>query len=88
MTPTETEQRHDAEAEDALHADLKDLRKQVWKYEAFIRDAAAFIRYGRNFGMSKDLMLTTLTHDLNGLAEKETCFLPRVNGYHLREGAL
>lgn len=78
---TETEKRHDAEAEDALHSELKDLRKYKDSMEKFLRDAAAYMDYARAAGQQHSLTITVLAHDIKGLANHERCFLPRVTGY-------
>lgn len=98
MKPTTTEppRDHDAECEEALHAELRslrahklrldrelhDMRKINQQQMAFFQDAAAFIRSDL---WRKDIVLATLAHDINGLAKDEPCFLPRVTGYAKRE---
>lgn len=52
----------------------------------FIQDAAAFIRAGGADKTWNDkIILTTLIHDITGLANNEPCFSPRVTGYAQRE---
>jgi hypothetical protein len=56
------------------------------KHDKFIRDAAAFLRHCRRTGTwDRDVILTTLVHDISGLDNDESCFLPRVSGYADRE---
>lgn len=83
---TETEKRHDAEAEEALHAELKDLRRKTYKLERFIRDANAYLREAMARGDRDSIMLSTIAHDLGGLARHDRCFVPRVDGYSTRKG--
>jgi hypothetical protein len=54
-------------------------------YEQFIQDAAAFIRLAAGFGFGAHQILETLTHDICGLARKDRCFQPRVDGYAAHE---
>lgn len=88
---------HDRESEAYLHAELKSLRahkarldkelhemrKINQKQMAFLQDAAAFIRIQNTW--ENDVVLSTLTHDIMGLASDEPCFSPRVTGYAAAE---
>jgi hypothetical protein len=81
---------HDEEAEAALHEELRRLRaelplmrKENLRLINFLRDAAAFIRVS-NSGKgtwNSNIVLATLIHDINGMANEEPCFVPRVTGY-------
>ena len=51
------------------------------KYEKFVRDAAAFIRFALRNNLPSTTILGTLIHDIGGLEREEECFLPRVDGY-------
>jgi hypothetical protein len=56
----------------------------------FIDDAAAYIRHALEHSDSaaqRMVILGTLIHDITGLANRETCFLPRVTGYDHQERA-
>jgi hypothetical protein len=64
-----------------LNAELAEMRKINKQQMAFFQDAAAFIR--GEWG--NDVVLSTLIHDINGLAEDQPCFQPRVSGYAKRE---
>jgi Tfp pilus assembly protein PilN len=91
---------HDAECEAALHDQLRTLRAHKLRLDtelaemrkinkqqmAFLQDAAAFIRSAHRDGKWSDsIILTTLIHDITGLANDERCFSPRVTGYAQRE---
>jgi hypothetical protein len=58
------------------------LRQENQELHRFLKDGAAYLRHARSYGVSKDIVMTTLMHDFKGLANKEPCFLPRVSGYH------
>jgi hypothetical protein len=60
--------------------ELKDLR-------AFIQDAHAYLRHSFREGTKPEIILTTLTHDIAGLANHDRCFCPRVSGYCRKEDA-
>jgi hypothetical protein len=66
-----------------LAEELPLMRKENQRLTAFLQDAAAFVQ--SNMGNSKTwsdrLILSTLIHDIIGLAKDEPCFLPRVTGY-------
>lgn len=51
------------------------------KLEAFIKDAAAYLRLASENDQEHRLTLSVLSHDITGLANDEPCFLPRVTGY-------
>jgi hypothetical protein len=84
---------HDEECEAALHAELRSLRahklrldrelplmrKENQRLTGFLQDAAAYVRVMD--GTEDNQTLATLVHDINGLANDEPCFLPRVSGY-------
>jgi hypothetical protein len=63
------------EAYEILQQENQELRR-------FLQDGAAYLRHARSYGVSKDIVITTLMHDFKGLAARERCFLPRVSGYH------
>jgi hypothetical protein len=65
-----------------LRDELPLMRKENLKLMNFLRDAAAFIRFQRLYPDKG--VLDTMTHDTNGLANDEPCFLPRVTGYAKR----
>jgi hypothetical protein len=86
MSITESEKRHDAEADEYLHDTIKQLRKANDKLEHFIADAAAYIRHcRREYGNNSAVIVSTLYHDLSGLLMDEPCFLPKVTGYRNNE---
>lgn len=66
---------------DRLNEELPLMRKENQRLTAFLQDAAAFIRGD----WSNDVVLSTLMHDIRGLANDEPCFTPRVTGYAERE---
>lgn len=66
---------------DRLNEELPLMRKENQRLIAFLQDAAAFTR--GEWG--NDVLLSTLMHDINGLAEDKPCFQPRVTGYAQRE---
>lgn len=68
---------------DRLNEELPQMRKENQRLMAFLQDAAAFIRGD----WSNDVVLSTLMHDIRGLANDEPCFQPRVSGYAEREKA-
>lgn len=92
---------HDAECEEALHAELQSLRAHKARLDtelaemrkinqrqmAFLQDAAAFIRVANSGkgAWNSNILLATLIHDINGVAYDEECFVPRVTGYAQRE---
>jgi hypothetical protein len=45
-----------------------------------LRDLQGFIAYGIREGLSFDVILGMLRHDISGLIDKEQGFLPRVKG--------
>jgi hypothetical protein len=53
------------------------------KYEQFVHDAAAFLRFALETKnpMPDARILGTLIHDITGLDRNEPCFEPRVTGY-------
>lgn len=51
------------------------------KLEAFVKDAAAYMRVARNNYQEPMITLSVLSHDISGLANDEPCFQPRVTGY-------
>jgi hypothetical protein len=100
MNTEKTTYDHDAECDEALHAELKSLRAHKERLDrelsemrkinqqqmAFFQDAAAFIRSQQNRETwNQNLILTTLIHDITGIANDEPCFSPRVSGYAKRE---
>jgi hypothetical protein len=70
-----------------LNKELPEMRKENLRLMAFLQDAAAFVRVA-NSGKgtwNSNMVLSTLIHDINGLANDEKCFSPRVTGYAQRE---
>jgi len=65
-----------------LHDRLRLVENENKVLTRFVLDGAAFIRHVREWGVSKDLALTTLLHDFTGLSKKGQWFVPRVSGYH------
>jgi hypothetical protein len=92
---------HDEEAEAALHEELRTLRAHKLRLDielaemrkinkqamAFFTDAAAFIRASTSGKghWNSNIVLSTLMHDIIGIANDDKCFLPRVSGYAERE---
>jgi hypothetical protein len=64
---------------DKLNEELPKMRKENKRLMDFIQDAAAFLRHKRFW--NDEIKLRTLIHDINGLANDEPCFSPRVTGY-------
>lgn len=72
---------------DRFHRELPEMRNQNKRLTGFLQDAAAFIRIANSGkgNWNSNIVLATLIHDINGLAEDQPCFLPRVSGYAKRE---
>jgi hypothetical protein len=69
-----------------LNEELPLMRKENKRLMDFLQDAAAFVRSQQNKETwNQNLILTTLIHDITGLANDERCFSPRVTGYAQRE---
>jgi len=49
---------------------------------SLLRDFQGFIAYGIREGLSFNVILRMLRHDLEGLVSKEPGFLPRIKGMH------
>ena len=50
--------------------------------EEQLKDMIGFIRFWLDEGgVTGDVALSTLVHDLGGLYRKDKCFLPRTSGY-------
>lgn len=64
-----------------LNEELPKMRKENRRLMGFIQDAHAYLRHSFRLGTRPDIILTTLAHDLKGLANDEPCFSPRVTGY-------
>jgi hypothetical protein len=66
-----------------LAEELPLMRKENKRLTRFLQDAAAFVQHntGNSKTWSDRLILSTLIHDITGLAKDEPCFLPRVTGY-------
>jgi hypothetical protein len=64
-----------------LNKELPLMRKENRKLMGFIQDAHAYLRHSFREGTRQDIILTTLAHDLKGLANDDRCFCPRVTGY-------
>jgi hypothetical protein len=67
-------------------AKAKPLPKIPCEEEPFLQDLLSFVAYvHRNTDMDDSkklsLLVTTLMHDLSGIIDGDTHFLPRVNGY-------
>ncbi len=61
-------------------------RKADERLVSFLQDAAAFIRSAhKDKTWNDNIVLSTLIHDITGLANDEPCFSPRVTGYAQRE---
>jgi hypothetical protein len=76
---------HDEEADRAQTERIKEnaqLKKENQRLTNYIKDSAAYLRFAFGRGDRESLILSTLAHDLKGLANNETCFLPRVDGYY------
>jgi hypothetical protein len=70
-----------------LNEELPLMRKENARLMDFIQDAAAFVRIA-NSGKgtwNSNMVLSTLIHDITGIANDEKCFSPRVTGYAQRE---
>ena len=71
---------------DRLNEELPLMRKENQRLMGFIQDAAAFIRWVNLQDQGRaSTIAPTLAHDINGLANDEPCFQPRVTGYAQRE---
>jgi hypothetical protein len=83
MTTTERQLLQRAETAEKnwrkLEEELPEMRKQNKRLTAFLQDAAAYLRVTDTDGAITQL--STLRHDILGLANDEPCFLPRVSGY-------
>jgi hypothetical protein len=64
-----------------LNEELPKMRAENQRLTAFLQNAAAYLRYAFENGTEYNAILTTLAHDISGLANDERCFLPRVSGY-------
>lgn len=64
------------------------MRKENRRLMGFIQDAHAYLRHSFRLATRQDIILSTLAHDLKGLANDDKCFVPRVSGYNDREQAL
>lgn len=68
-------------------AESKELPNKIpCNEEPFLQDLLSFVAYvHRNTDIDDSrklsLLVTTLMHDLSGVIDGDTCFLPRVNGY-------
>jgi regulator of sirC expression with transglutaminase-like and TPR domain len=84
MKITKTKLSHDEDAalfEQELRKENTQLKKENEKLTRYIKDSAAYLRFAFGRGDRESLILSTLAHDLKGLANNEVCFLPRVDGY-------
>jgi hypothetical protein len=68
---------------DRLNDELPQMRKENLRLTNFLKDAAAFIRVSNSGkgAWNSNIVLSTLIHDITGLANDEPCFVPRVTGY-------
>ncbi len=59
------------------------------KYESFIADLAAFIRFAQRNEKSDSWTLGNIAHDINGAHYEglDGCFSPRVTGYAASESS-
>lgn len=64
-----------------LEKELPLQRKENQRLMDFLKDASAYMRMELAREGTMHQVLATLTHDINGLANDEPCFLPRVHGY-------
>lgn len=70
---------------DRLNEELPEMRKENQRLTGFLQDASAYLRYCSINSKANFITLGTLAHDINGLANDEPCFMPRVSGYAERE---
>ena len=62
-----------------LNVELPKMRRENKRLTDFIQNAAAYLRVTAVDGAI--VQLSTLRHDINGIASDEPCFLPKVSGY-------
>jgi hypothetical protein len=71
------------EREAILQDRLRIVQNENNMLRRFIQDGAAYLNHARKHKVPNSLVISTLRHDFNGLANNEACFLPRVSGYHM-----
>lgn len=68
-----------------LRKELPLMRNENKRLTGYIQDTRAYLRHALREGVRDSVILSTLAHDIRGLANDEPCFLPRVTGYAQRE---